>query len=114
MKGQLLTAILASALVAPLASAADADAIAKGKAIAWDRKKGNCLTCHMMDGGQQAGNVGPPMVAMKARYPNKADLRAQIWDPTKRNPMTSMPPFGRNHILTDEEIDLVTEYIHSL
>jgi sulfur-oxidizing protein SoxX len=114
MKGQLLTAILASALVAPLASAADADAIAKGKAIAWDRKKGNCLTCHMMDGGQQAGNVGPPMVAMKARYPNKADLRAQIWDPTKRNPMTSMPPFGRNHILTEEEIDLVTEYIHSL
>jgi len=73
MKGQLLTAILASALVAPLASAADADAIAKGKAIAWDRKKGNCLTCHMMDGGQQAGNVGPPMVAMKARYPNKSD-----------------------------------------
>jgi len=114
MKGQLLTAILASALVAPLASAADADAIAKGKAIAWDRKKGNCLTCHMMDGGQQAGNVGPPMVAMKARYPNKSDLRAQIWDPTKRNPMTSMPPFGRNHILTEEEIDLVTEYIHSL
>lgn len=114
MKGQLLTAILASALVAPLASAADADAIAKGKAIAWDRKKGNCLTCHMMDGGQQAGNVGPPMVAMKARYPNKADLRAQIWDPTQRNPMTSMPPFGRNHILTEEEIDLVTEYIHSL
>ena len=114
MKGQLLTAILASALVAPLASAADADAIAKGKAIAWDRKKGNCLTCHMMDGGQQAGNVGPPMVAMKARYPNKADLRAQIWDPTRRNPMTSMPPFGRNHILTEEEIDLVTEYIHSL
>jgi sulfur-oxidizing protein SoxX len=114
MKGQLLTAILASALVAPLASAADADAIAKGKAIAWDRQKGNCLTCHMMDGGQQAGNVGPPMVAMKARYPNKADLRAQIWDPTKRNPMTSMPPFGRNHILTEEEIDLVTEYIHSL
>ena len=114
MKGQLLTAILASALVALLASAADADAIAKGKAIAWDRQKGNCLTCHMMDGGQQAGNVGPPMVAMKARYPNKADLRAQIWDPTKRNPMTSMPPFGRNHILTEEEIDLVTEYIHSL
>jgi mono/diheme cytochrome c family protein len=25
-----------------------------------------------------------------------------------------MPPFGRNHILTEEEIDLVTEYIHSL
>ena len=111
MKGQLLTAILATSLLAPVASA---DAIEKGKQIAWDRKKGNCLTCHMVEGGQQTGNVGPPMVAMKARYPNKADLRAQLWDPTKRNPMTSMPPFGRNHILTEEEIDLVTEYIHSL
>jgi sulfur-oxidizing protein SoxX len=111
MKGQLLTAILGATLLSPLASA---DVIQKGKEIAWDRKKGNCLTCHMMEGGQQVGNVGPPLMAMKARYPNKADLRQQIWDPTKRNPMTSMPPFGRNHILTEEEIDLVTEYIHSL
>ena len=109
MKGQLLTAILGATLLSPLASA---DVIQKGKEIAWDRKKGNCLTCHMMEGGQQVGNVGPPLMAMKARYPNKADLRQQIWDPTKRNPMTSMPPFGRNHILTEEEIDLVTEYIH--
>lgn len=111
MKGQLLTAILGATLLSPLASA---DVIQKGKEIAWDRKKGNCLTCHMMEGGQQVGNVGPPLMAMKARYPNKADLRQQILDPTKRNPMTSMPPFGRNHILTEEEIDLVTEYIHSL
>ena len=111
MKGQLLTAILGATLLSPLASA---DVIQKGKEIAWDRKKGNCLTCHMMEGGQQVGNVGPPLMAMKARYPNKADLRQQIWDPTKRNPMTSMPPFGRNHILTEEEIDFVTEYIHSL
>ena len=111
MKGQLLTAILGATLLSPLASA---DVIQKGKEIAWDRKKGNCLTCHMMEGGQQVGNVGPPLMAMKARYPNKADLRQQIWDPTKRNPMTSMTPFGRNHILTEKEIELVTEYIHSL
>jgi sulfur-oxidizing protein SoxX len=111
MKKELLSALLASALVSPLAIA---DAVKQGKEIAWSRTKGNCLTCHMVEGGQQVGNVGPPLVAMKARYPNKADLRAQIWDPTKRNPMTSMPPFGRNHILTEEEIDLVTEYIHSL
>lgn len=114
MKGQLLTAILASALVAPLASAADADAIAKGKEIAWHRQKGNCLTCHMVEGAEMPGNVGPPLIAMKARYPNKADLREQIWDPTKRNPMTSMPPFGKNHILSEEELDLVVEYVHSL
>ena len=91
-----------------------ADDIEKGKAISFDRKKGNCLTCHAMEGGELAGNWGPPLIAMKARYPNKADLRAQIYDATKRNPMTSMPPFGRNGILTDEEIDLVVEFVHSL
>ena len=47
MKGQLLTAILGATLLSPLASA---DVIQKGKEIAWDRKKGNCLTCHMMEG----------------------------------------------------------------
>ena len=113
MKGQLLTAILAATLAAPVALA-DADAIAKGKQIAWDRKKGNCLTCHAMEGGQQVGDNGPPLMMMKLRFPEKADLRAQIWDPTKRNPMTNMPPFGRNHILSEAEIDLVVEYVHSL
>ncbi|MDB4021518.1 sulfur oxidation c-type cytochrome SoxX [Litorivicinus sp.] len=111
MKKQLLTAILATALIAPLAIA---DAVDDGKSIAWSRKKGNCLTCHLVEGGQQVGNTGPPLVQMKARFPNKADLRAQIWDPTKRNPMTNMPPFGRNHILTEKEIDLVVEYLYSL
>jgi sulfur-oxidizing protein SoxX len=111
MKKQLLTAILATALIAPLAIA---DAVDDGKSIAWSRTKGNCLTCHMVEGGQQVGNTGPPLVQMKARFPNKADLRAQIWDPTKRNPMTNMPPFGRNHILTEKEIDLVVEYLYSL
>lgn len=111
MKGQLLTAILTSALVAPLASA---DAVEQGRQIAWDRVKGNCLTCHMVEGGEQTGNSGPPLIQMKARFPDKADLRAQIWDPTKRNPMTNMPPFGRNKILTEKEIDLVVEYLYSL
>ena len=111
MKKQLLTAILATALIAPLAIA---DAVDDGKSIAWSRKKGNCLTCHMVEGGQQVGNSGPPLVQMKARFPKRADLRAQIWDPTKRNPMTNMPPFGRNHILTEKEIDLVVDYLYSL
>ncbi|MDB3998607.1 sulfur oxidation c-type cytochrome SoxX [Litorivicinus sp.] len=111
MKGQLLTAILASALVAPLASA---DSIAEGKSIAWDRKKGNCLTCHMFEGGQQTGNVGPPMVAMKARFPDREALVEYIKDPTKRNPMTAMPPFGRNLILTEAEINKVVDYLYTL
>ena len=110
MKKELLTALLASALVSPLAIA---DAVKQGKELAWSRKK-NCLTCHMVEGGQQTGNSGPPLMSMKARYPDKAALREQIWDPTKRNPLTNMPPFGRNKILTEAEIDQVVEYLYSL
>lgn len=111
MKGQLL----AAAFVASLATVTVAsDAVEQGKKIAWDQVKGNCLTCHMMEGGEQVGNNGPPLMMMKVRFPDRADLRAQIWDPTKRNPMTTMPPFGRNHILTEEEIDLVVEYLYTL
>ena len=51
---------------------------------------------------------------MKMRYPDRDALREQIWDAAIKNPDTRMPPFGRNRILTEEEIDLVTDYIHSL
>ena len=95
-------------------SIASADAIADGKKVAFDRKKGNCLACHMIAGGSLPGNIGPPLLAMKSRFPDKADLRAQIWDATAANPNTIMPPFGKHQILTEAEVDLVTEFIHSL
>jgi sulfur-oxidizing protein SoxX len=95
-------------------SIAGADAIADGKKVAFDRKKGNCLACHMIDDGSLPGNIGPPLVAMKNRFPNKADLRAQIWDATVANPNTIMPPFGKHRILSEKEVDLVTEFIYSL
>ena len=93
---------------------ASADAISEGKEVAFDRKKGNCLACHMIPGGSLPGNIGPPLVAMKARFPDKAALREQIWDATVKNPNTIMPPFGKHRILTEKEVDLVTEFIYSL
>lgn len=93
---------------------ASADMIAEGKKVAFDRKKGNCLGCHMIADGALPGNIGPPLIAMKARFPNKADLRAQIWDPTVKNPNSIMPPFGKHRVLTEKEVDLVTEFIYSL
>lgn len=95
-------------------SIASADAIADGKKVAFDRKKGNCLACHMISDGALPGNIGPPLIAMKARFPDKAVLRAQIWDPTVANPNTIMPPFGKHRILTEKEVDLITEFIYSL
>lgn len=89
-------------------------AVAMGKEIAFDRVKGNCLACHMIADGELPGTIAPPLLAMKQRFPDKAVLRAQIWDATVKNPMSVMPPYGRHKILSDDEIDLVVEYLYSL
>ena len=91
-----------------------ASAVEQGKKISFDRKKGNCLACHQIEGGDLPGNIGPPLVAMKARFPDKAKLRAQIWDATKMNPNSVMPPFGRQQILSEGEIDKIVEFIYTL
>jgi len=88
--------------------------VEKGKDIAFDRAKGNCLACHAMDDGTLPGNIAPPIVGMQLRYPDKAKLRAQIWDATVANPNTIMPPFGRHQIVTEEEIDQIVEYVYTL
>ena len=94
--------------------AVEAGAIDDGKKIAFDRKKGNCLACHAIEGGSLPGNIGPPLVSMKDRYPNKDKLKQQIFDATKNNPNSIMPPFGKHSILTASELDSVVEFIHSL
>ena len=102
-------------LIAPLtAGAADAAAIEKGKKIAFDRVKGNCLACHQIEGGTLAGNIGPPLVAMKARFPDYEKMKAQISDPRTKNPNTIMIPFGPHGVLTDEEIELVSQFVYTL
>ena len=109
-------AVLAGALLltaAPAAIAADT-AISKGKAVAVDRKKGNCLACHAMDDGALPGNIGPPLISMSLRFPDKAVLKAQIEDATVKNSNSIMPPFGRHGLLTPEEIDQVVEYVYTL
>ena len=100
----------------PTSSAAEKQmtVVEKGKQVAFDRKKGNCLACHAMDDGTLPGNIAPPLVSMKLRYPDKEKLRAQIWDATVRNPNTIMPPFGRHRILSEQEIDEVVEYVYTL
>ena len=88
--------------------------IDEGKHLAFDRAKGNCLACHIISGGESAGTIAPPLFSMKVRYPDKQKLREQIYNPLKRNPETSMPPFGQNQILSEAEIDKVVEFIWSL
>jgi len=98
--------------------AEDASAIAEGKKLAFNKKKGNCLACHEIKGGKLPGNIGPSLsisgVAMKARFPDKSKLRAQIFDARSNNPNTIMPPFGPHEILSEAEIDKIVEYVYSL
>ena len=108
----LLPAVAAGASEEP--GAPGDDRLAAGKELTMARKKGNCLACHVIDDGELPGNIGPPLMYMQQRFPDRAQLRAQIWDATVRNPDTRMPPFGRHGILSEAEIDLIVDYIHSL
>jgi len=86
----------------------------EGKQLAFDRNKGNCLACHVIADGEAPGNIGPALTGLSGRYKDKSQLREQIRDASRFNPDTSMPPFGRNHIISDEEIDKIVDYLWSL
>lgn len=81
--------------------------------LAFSRAKGNCLTCHEIKGGEDAGNVAPPLADMKTRFPDRKELIAIIADETKRNPQTVMPPFKRNLILNDKEIEAIVDFLYT-
>jgi sulfur-oxidizing protein SoxX len=112
-----LQIVVAWLSLAPLAVCADpvlsAD-VKAGREIALSRKKGNCVSCHKIDGVEAPGNIGPPLIMIQKRFADKQKLRSQIWDSTLLNPESSMPPFGRHRVISEKEIDLVTEFIWTL
>jgi len=90
---------------------------AAGQALAIDIGKGNCLACHAVPGDPRAvtsANIGPPLVGIRARFPQRDRLREQLRDPMRFNPDTVMPPFGKHKILTDQEIDNIVDYLYTL
>ena len=44
----------------PSLADSSADVIAEGKRLAFDRQKGNCLSCHLIEDGVMPGTHGPP------------------------------------------------------
>ena len=109
----LALALLFGALVPPTPASAQS-AAAEGRKLAFDRGKGNCLTCHVIKGGDLPGTIGPELIDIKSKYPNRDELVAIVFDETKRNPLTVMPPFGRNRILSDKEISAVVDFLQTL
>jgi sulfur-oxidizing protein SoxX len=106
--------LLGAAIITPsIAMAVDADLAAKGKSIAENRKKGNCFTCHSYEGAHLAGNIGPALNGVSKRL-SREQIYNQIWDATKANPNTTMPPFGKNEVLSKDEVNAVTEWVLTL
>lgn len=69
---------------------------ARGRALAIDRKKGNCLACHVMPIPEQSfhGEIGPDLKGVGGRY-QAGELRLRVVNPKVLNPETSMPAFYR-------------------
>jgi sulfur-oxidizing protein SoxX len=109
----ILALVAGCTLGAAVASLPAAAAPSDGETLAFDRSKGNCLTCHDIKGGDNAGNIAPPLADMKTRFSDRKELVAIISDETKRNPQTVMPPFKRNLILTDQEIEAIVDFLYT-
>jgi len=75
-----------------------------GKKLAVQRKKGNCLACHVMPIPEEQfhGEVGPDLSNVGSNY-TEAELRMRLVDPKVLNPDTIMPAFlkpGTHDVLT--------------
>ena len=111
-------AVLAAALLALAASLAHAQGIAdfevrdggihepltgargdpaRGRRIAIDPSRGNCLICHTVPDAPQErfqGDIGPPLAGVGARVPEPR-LRLRVVDGTRIAPDTVMPAYHR-------------------
>lgn len=96
------------------------DPVMSGWCLSIDREKGNCVACHTFNIGAWprhipvAGNIAPPLAAMQARFPDLDALRAQVEDAPAINPNTTMPPYLRHELLSNDEIERVLQFLLTL
>lgn len=107
------------ALLSTLASPAfaSADAEPSGQDLAFNNRMGNCLACHAIPGDAKAvtsTNIAPPLISMKERFPDRRKLYDQIFDATRVNSNSAMPPFGKHGVLSDGEINKIIDYLYGL
>lgn len=85
----------------------------RGRQIAQARDRGNCLACHVMQGGSQPGSRGPDLSHFGSTGRSEAEAYAMVYDMRTINPETLMPPIGTNEILTDQELRDVVAFLLS-
>jgi L-cysteine S-thiosulfotransferase len=106
---------LVSALLTPVVAFAQTTAVElDALKIMQNPNTGNCTACHSIPAEPKivAGDMGPPFIGMKDRFPDIAKLRAAVAEQKNISPQTLMPPFERNKILTAEQIDSVVKFIY--
>jgi len=100
----------------------------KGRALAINRKKGNCLACHAMPIPEQQfhGETGPTLSGVGNRL-SEGELRLQLVNSKVTNEDTLMPSFYRTFgfnrplkkfagksILTAQEVEDIVAYLKTL
>ncbi len=101
----------------------------RGKKIASDGSKGNCLACHQLpiDGIEAYGTIGPPLKGVGSRLA-KEFIRLRVVDTRSISPMSIMPGYyrdpelihrpGKRYIgrtfLTAQEVEDVIAYLVTL
>ena len=112
-----LSASVSNGALAQSAGTNISSQVDKGRAIFIDERKGNCAACHKAPNDaavKTKSNIGMPLEAVKVRFPDRAKLRDAIWDLSKSVPNTIMPPYGKNRILSDDEIDSLVIYLETI
>ena len=101
----------------------------RGKAIASDGSKGNCLACHQLpiDGVEAYGTIGPALEGVGTRF-TQGFIRLRVVDTRSINPMSIMPGFyrdpdlinrpGKDYVgrtfLTAQQVEDVIAYLATL
>ncbi len=88
--------------------------IIQGGCLVINKKMGNCVACHVIAGTSMDGNVGPALRNVKHMMASKQALFQQIWNPEATKPNTAMPPFGKNRILTKQQIRKIVDFLWTI
>jgi len=110
-------ALLADVLILAAALPIAAQRPLTGLELFVQKDKGNCIACHQLPAGAgpaTRADVGPALEGARMRALGKPALRDLLVDPTRANPATLMPPYGRHRILEPGEIDKLVEFLDAL
>lgn len=98
----------AVAIIAVFAAVAFVTVAAQAESKGEQIFKQKCAMCHIVNG--KGGAIGPDLTRIAAKM-KEGDLKAQLENPKKKNPSTSMPSFKT---LPKADMDALMGYLKTL